>query len=433
MKKVYLGMSADILHKGHINIINEGAKLGEVTVGVLTDSAIASYKRIPYMKFEDRCTIIKSLKGVKNVVAQESLDYSDNLNKLKPDFVVHGDDWKAGVQKKVRDKVIDLISNWGGKVVDIPYTSDISSSQLQKMLKGLGTTPDIRRSLLRRQLLSKDCVRFLDTHNGLSALIVENTKILDSNDNVQEFDGMWASSLTESCAKGKPDIEAVDVTSRLQSVNEMLEVSTKPIIYDADTGGKIEHFEFTVRTLERLGVSAVIIEDKTGLKKNSLLGNEVPQQQDSIEDFSRKIIAGKDAQITDDFMIIARIESLILEKGIEDAINRAKAFIAAGADGIMIHSRQKKPDEIIDFCKKLRKINEVIPIIAVPSSYNTIYEDELIKVGVNIIIYANQLLRAAYPAMLSAAKSILDNKRSYEIDDSLLSIKEILKLIPGTE
>jgi len=433
MKKVYLGMSADILHKGHINIINEGAKLGEVTVGVLTDSAIASYKRIPYMKFEDRCTIIKSLKGVKNVVAQESLDYSDNLNKLKPDFVVHGDDWKAGVQKKVRDKVIDLISNWGGKVVDIPYTSDISSSQLQKMLKGLGTTPDIRRSLLRRQLLSKDCVRFLDTHNGLSALIVENTKILDSNGNVQEFDGMWASSLTESCAKGKPDIEAVDVTSRLQSVNEMLEVSTKPIIYDADTGGKIEHFEFTVRTLERLGVSAVIIEDKTGLKKNSLLGNEVPQQQDSIEDFSRKIIAGKDAQITDDFMIIARIESLILEKGIEDAINRAKAFIAAGADGIMIHSRQKKPDEIIDFCKKLRKINEVIPIIAVPSSYNTIYEDELIKVGVNIIIYANQLLRAAYPAMLSAAKSILDNKRSYEIDDSLLSIKEILKLIPGTE
>jgi len=432
MKKVYLGMSADILHKGHINIINQASKLGQVTVGVLTDKAIASYKRIPYMEFEDRCLLVKSIKGVDNVVAQETLDYSANLNTLKPDFVVHGDDWKTGIQSKVRNDVIQLISKWGGKVIDIPYTADISSTMLQKMIKGLGTTPDIRRSLLRRLLSSKDSVRFMDTHNGLSALIVENAKVTDNN-KIVEFDGMWASSLTESSVKGKPDIEAVDVTSRLQSINEMLEVSTKPIIYDADTGGKIEHFEFTIKSLERLGVSAAIIEDKTGLKKNSLLGNEVEQHQDSIENFSKKIIASKKAQVTDDFMIIARIESLILEKGMKDALDRAIAFTKAGADGIMIHSRKKDPDEILEFCKELRKINAHIPIVAVPSSYNKVYEHELVEAGVNIIIYANQLLRASYPSMINAAHSILKNKRSYEIDDSLLSIKEILKLIPGTD
>ena len=425
-------MSADILHKGHINIINQASKLGQVTVGVLTDKAIASYKRIPYMEFEDRCLLVKSIKGVDNVVAQETLDYSANLNTLKPDFVVHGDDWKTGIQSKVRNDVIQLISKWGGKVIDIPYTADISSTMLQKMIKGLGTTPDIRRSLLRRLLSSKDSVRFMDTHNGLSALIVENAKVTDNN-KIVEFDGMWASSLTESSVKGKPDIEAVDVTSRLQSINEMLEVSTKPIIYDADTGGKIEHFEFTIKSLERLGVSAAIIEDKTGLKKNSLLGNEVEQHQDSIENFSKKIIASKKAQVTDDFMIIARIESLILEKGMKDALDRAIAFTKAGADGIMIHSRKKDPDEILEFCKELRKINAHIPIVAVPSSYNKVYEHELVEAGVNIIIYANQLLRASYPSMINAAHSILKNKRSYEIDDSLLSIKEILKLIPGTD
>ena len=426
-------MSADILHKGHINIINQASALGQVTVGVLTDKAIASYKRIPYMKFEDRCLLVKSIKGVENVVAQKTLDYSDNLNILKPDFVVHGDDWKTGIQSKVRKDVIKLISKWGGKVIDIPYTADVSSTMLQKMKRGLGTTPDIRRSLLRRLLSSKDSVRFMDTHNGLSALIVENAKVTDGDDKIAEFDGMWASSLTESSVKGKPDIEAVDVTSRLQSINEMLEVSTKPIIFDADTGGKIEHFEFTIKSLERLGVSAAIIEDKTGLKKNSLLGNEVEQYQDSIENFSKKIIASKKAQVTDDFMIIARIESLILEKGMKDALDRAVAFTKAGADGIMIHSRKKDPDEIIKFCKELRKINAYIPIVAVPSSYNKVYEHELVEAGVNIIIYANQLLRASYPSMINAANSILKNKRSYEIDDSLLSIKEILKLIPGTD
>ena len=330
-KKVYIGMSADIIHPGHLNILNKGYELGEVTVGVLTDEAIASYKRLPYMNYEQRAEIVSNLKQVSKVVPQKTLDYSSNLIDLKPDFVVHGDDWKEGIQKPTRDKVKDTLKEWGGKIIDIPYTKGISSTNLNKMIKELGTTPELRLTRLRRLLSSKSLVRFLDIHNALSGLIIEHANVTIDN-KIEEFDGMWASSLTDSTSKGKPDIEAVDVSSRMTSLNEVLEVTTKPIIYDADTGGQIEHFKFTVKTLERLGVSAAIIEDKTGLKKNSLFGTEVPQTQDTIENFCEKISAAKSVQVTQDFMIIARIESLILEAGMDDAIKRAKAYLGAGAD-----------------------------------------------------------------------------------------------------
>lgn len=425
-------MSADIIHSGHINIIKKASELGQLTVGVLTDTAVASYKRLPYMNFEQRKEIVSSLKGVSSVIAQKTLDYAPNLLELKPDYVVHGDDWKEGVQKAVRASVIETISKWGGEVIDIPYTKGISSTSLNKMIKEIGTTPDIRRGLLRRLLSSKGIIRIIDTHNGITGLIAENVRLETDGNIIKEFDGMWASSLTESTAKGKPDIEAVDVTSRIQSINEILEVTTKPIIYDADTGGKIEHFQFTIRSLERLGVSAAIIEDKVGLKKNSLFGNDVPQKQDSIEGFCKKIKAGKMAQITDDFMVIARIESLILEAGMEDALLRADNYITAGADGIMIHSRSEKPDEICEFCLKLRTVNKIIPIIVAPTNYNNITESELKDIGVNIVIYANQLLRAAYPAMLNTAISILEHESSAEIDKKLLPINKMIRLIPNT-
>lgn len=431
-KKVYVGMSADLVHPGHLNVLKEASALGEVTVGLLTDKAIASYKRLPYMPFDQRKLVIENIKGVTKVIPQETLDYVPNLLKLKPDFVVHGDDWKEGVQRKVRQDVIDTLAGWNGKLVEVPYTEGMSSTQLNKALKELGTTPDIRRHKLRRLLDAKPLLRFIEAHNGLTGLIVENAKV-EVNDCIQEFDGMWGSSLTESTAKGKPDIEAVDVTSRMQTLNDIMEVTTKPLIYDADTGGKIEHFKFTVRTLERLGVSAAIIEDKVGLKKNSLFGNEVDQQQDTIEAFCEKIKAGKEAQVTDDFMIIARIESLILDAGIDDALKRAKAYIEAGADGIMIHSRHKDPKEIFDFCDSFSSFEHKVPLVAVPSSYNQVTEEELLKKGVNIVIYANHLLRAAYPAMMGVAKSILSNSRSAEADSQLLSIKDILELIPGTK
>lgn len=432
IKTVYVGMSADLVHPGHLNILSVAAKLGNVTVGVLTDSAIASYKRLPYMNFDQRSTVVENLKQVHSVMPQTTLDYTENLELLKPDFVVHGDDWVEGVQSQTRQNVVDVIAKWGGKVIDVPYTQGISSSALNKLVVELGTTPQIRLGRLKRLLAAKPLIRFLDVHNALSGLIIEHIAV-SVEGKEQSFDGMWGSSLTDSTAKGKPDIEAVDVSSRMSTLNEIIEVTTKPIIYDADTGGQIEHFKFTVRTLERLGVSAVIIEDKTGLKKNSLFGNEVQQTQDTIENFSDKIAAAKQIQVTDDFMVIARIESLILEAGMDDAILRAKSYLAAGADGIMIHSRQKSPAEILEFCRRYDELENRRPLVAVPSSYNTITESELEKAGVNIVIYANQLLRSAYPAMQETAKSILKHQRSAECDKKMMPIKEILELIPGTK
>ncbi len=429
MKKVYVGMSADLVHPGHMNILKEASRLGGVTVGLLTDRAIASYKRLPFMTYEQRKNIVENIKGVVEVVPQETLDYRPNLERIKPDFVVHGDDWREGVQSKVRQQVIDTLSKWGGKLVEPSYTLGVSSTKLNNSLKEIGTTPDIRRGRLRRLIDSKQVVRIIEAHSALSALIVENIK----SDSGVEYDGMWSSSLTDSASKGKPDIEAVDVSTRINTINEIFEVTTKPMIYDADTGGIAEHFAFTVRSLERTGVSAVIIEDKTGLKKNSLFGNEVAQTQDTIEGFCSKIQTGKKAQVTDDFMIIARIESLILEKGMSDAVTRAKAYVEAGADGVMIHSRAKQPDEILEFCKIFREYNEHIPIIVVPTSYNQITAKELSQAGINVVIYANHMLRAAYPGMKNVAKSILENDRSLEAEEKLLSIKEILNLIPGTK
>lgn len=431
-KTVYVGMSADLVHPGHLNVIKKAAELGEVTVGLLTDQAIASYKRLPYMSFEQRRQVVENLKGVHRVVAQETLDYVPNLRQYKPDYVVHGDDWREGVQRSVRQAVIDALGEWGGELVEVSYTDGISSTQLNKALRELGTTPDIRRNKFRRLLNAKPLVRLMEAHNGLTGLIVENA-VFEAADGRREFDGMWGSSLTESTAKGKPDIEAVDVTSRTNTLNDILEVTTKPIIYDADTGGKLEHFQFTVRTLERLGISVAIIEDKVGLKKNSLFGTDVPQTQDTIENFCAKIKAGKAAQVTDDFMVVARIESLILDQGIEDAITRADAYIKAGADGILIHSRRKTPDEIFEFCDRYAQLEQRPPLFVVPSSYNQVTEQELIDRGVRVVIYANHLLRAAYPAMMDAAVSILEHGRSRELDSKLLSIKDILELIPGTK
>ena len=429
-KTVYVGMSADLIHPGHLNIIKEAAKLGEVTVGVLTDAAIASYKRLPYMNYEQRAAVVAQLKGVAHVVPQPTLDYIPNLKKLKPDFVVHGTDWRNGVQAKTRQGVIDTLATWGGKLVEPEYTEGISSTQLNKAIREVGTTPDIRRRRLRRLLAAKPIVRVMEAHSGLSGLIVEHASVTKDN-RKHEFDAMWLSSLTDSTLKGKPDNESVDVTSRLRTVNDILEITTKPIIYDGDSGGLPEHFIFLVRSLERLGVSAVIIEDKIGLKQNSLLEQGNVQQQASIEDQCHKIQMGKQAQVTDDFMIIARCESLITGKGEDDAIARCRAYCEAGADGIMIHSKAKTPDEIVSFVKRFRaEVSADKPIVVVPSTYAQVTEDELAKIGVNVVIYANQLLRAAYPAMKACAERILACERAQEASaEFCMPIKEILSLI----
>ncbi|KZD12219.1 phosphoenolpyruvate mutase [Oceanibaculum pacificum] len=431
-KTVYVGMSADLVHPGHLNILKKAAELGEVTVGLLTDEAIASYKRLPYMTYEQRLVVVENIKGVARVVPQRTLDYVPNLRELKPDYVVHGDDWKTGVQATVRQRIIDAMKEWGGEVVDVPYTQGISSTQLNRVLREIGTTPEIRQRRLRRLIEAKPIVRLMEVHNGITSLIVEHAQV-PSDKGPREFDGMWGSSLTESVSKGKPDIEAVDLTARLSMINDVLEVSTKPIVFDGDTGGQPEVFAFTVRTLERLGISAVVIEDKVGLKKNSLFGTEVDQLQDSIEGFCNKISMGKKAQVTDDFMIVARIESLILGQGMEDALARAKAYIEAGADGILIHSRAKQPDEVLEFCRRYAEFPQKAVLFAVPTTYNSITEDELAAAGVQVTIYANHLIRSAYPAMWETATSILTHGRSLEVDDKIMSIKDTLALIPGTK
>lgn len=432
-KTVYLGMIGDIMHPGLINIINEATRYGDVMIGLYTDKAIATHKRLPYLTYEQRKQVIENIKGVSTIVPQEDWSYVPNLVKYKPDFIIHGDDWLYGPDKYIRDEVFKVMEAMGGKVIEIPYTKGISASGLKEAMDSLGVTPQTRLASLRRLISAKPIVRIMESHCGLTGLIIEHTKV-EVGDEIREFDGMWASSLTDSTSKGKPDIEAVDLTTRLHDLNDSLEVTTKPVIYDGDTGGKTEHFVFTVRTLERLGVSAVIIEDKVGLKQNSLFGTDAVQTQDSIEGFCAKIKAGKEAQVTRDFMIISRCESLIAGKPVDDALERCHAYVAAGADGIMIHSKNKDGMDIKEFCQRFREVDDHTPIVAVPTTYGQFTEAELAEWGINIVIYANHMLRSAYPAMVKCAERILETTRCQEASDEYcMPIKQILNLIPGTK
>lgn len=428
MKTVYTCFCTDIIHEGHLNIIDQAHKYGKVVVGALSDAALIRYNKFPTVSLKDRVKLYESLDGVDEVVVQDSVMYDDIINELHPDYVVHGDNWKEGPEATIRENVIELLKKYGGELIEVSYTYNSHVKKVDRQLKEKLSMPEYRRKRLKQLIEIRPIVKAMEVHDGLTGLIVEKT-VVESNEELDQFDAMWISSLCDSTAKGKPDIELVDMTSRFRTIDDVTEVTTKPIIFDGDTGGLTEHFVYTVRTLEKMGVSAIIIEDKTGLKKNSLFGTEVQQTQDTIENFSAKISAGKQAQLTDDFMIIARIESLILEQGMEDALKRAEAFVNAGADGIMIHSRRKEPDEILEFCDKFRIKDKKTPIVVVPSSFNTITEEELAAHGVNIVIYANQLTRSAFPAMQKTAEDILKYHRAKEVDDRLMSIKQIITLI----
>ncbi len=430
-KTVYISLTADSIHHGHMKLFETARKYGDIIIGLLSDKAVAEHKRIPYLNFEQRKKILINFKGVKSVIVQNEWDYSKNIKSLKPDFLVHGDDWKTGHMSEIRRKVLKIMKSYGGKLIEIPYTKGVSSSALINHLNEISVTPDIRRSLLRRTIESNKISKFLEAHSPLSAIIGENTFIEKKGKKIG-FDGFWSSSLTDSTVVGKPDNESLDFSQRLNGVDQIFEVTTKPLIMDGDTGGKVEHFEMRIKSAERLGISALIIEDKKGLKKNSLLKDTSRQTQEGKIKFAEKISVGKKAQISDDFMIIARIESFILGKGLNDAISRAHSYIEAGADGIMIHSKSKNPREVIAFSKVFRKSYKKIPLVSVPSSYNQISEKTLYENGFNIVIYANHMLRASYPAMQHVAKTILEKNRSKEADKKLLSIKEILNLIPGT-
>lgn len=428
MKTVYTCFCTDVIHEGHLNIIEEAHKLGKVIVGCLSDESLIRYNRFPTISQEDRVKLYRSIDGVEEVVIQNDNFYNDVIELIKPDYVLHGDNWQKGTERAIRDHVEKLLGEYGGKLVDIPYTYNETVKKIDRQLWEKLSMPEYRRKRLRQLLEMTPIVKVMEAHSGLTGLIVEKT-IVEHEGVLDQFEAMWVSSLCDSTAKGKPDIELVDMTSRFRTIEDIMEVTTKPIIFDGDTGGLTEHFVYTVRSLERMGVSAVIIEDKKGLKKNSLFGTEVEQTQATIEEMCAKIEAGKKTQLTEDFMLIARIESLILEKGMDDALNRARAYVNAGADGIMIHSRKKEPDEIIEFCDKFREDDTDTPLVVVPSSFNTIKEEELIEHGVNIVIYANQLTRAAFPAMQETAMDILRHHRAKEVDDKLMPISQIINLI----
>ncbi|MBE6684093.1 MAG: phosphoenolpyruvate mutase [Ruminococcaceae bacterium] len=426
---VYMCFSTDMIHSGHIAIIKKAQKLGKLVIGVLSDEAVASYKRFPLMPYAERKSLVENISGVAMVIEQKELSYAENIKALKPAYVVHGDDWREGFQRPIRDEVVELLGEYGGKLVEYPYSKTDTYLEMEKLSRAKLSMPDMRRGRLKKLIGMKGLVTAMEAHSGITGLIVENTKVLQDGKTYQ-FDAMWVSSLCDSTAKGKPDIELVDMTSRFRTIDDIMEVTTKPIIFDGDTGGLTEHFVYTVKTLERMGVSMVIIEDKTGLKKNSLFGTEVQQTQDSIENFCEKIKAGKKAQKTKEFMICARIESLILERGMEDALERAFAFSGAGADAIMIHSRKKDPAEIFEFVEKFREKNQATPIVVVPTSFNAVTEQEFKQRGVNVVIYANQLTRSGFPAMQKTATTILENHRAKEADGMCMSIKEIITLIP---
>ena len=427
-KIVYVGLSADIVHEGHINILKIANSYGDVVVGLLTDNAIASYKNIPYLDYKKRKVVIENVKYVKKVIPQKTLDYVDNLKLIKPDFVVHGDDWKTGVQKKTRQRVISTLKKWSGKLIEPKYTKNISSTLIKSKITEIVSTPQNRVSRLKRLIYSKDIVRILESHNSLTGLIIENLNITKNKKKV-EFDGMWSSSLTDSATKGKPDNSSVDFSSRITSLNEMLDVTSKPLVFDADNGGQLEHLPFLIRSLERAGASAIIMEDKVGLKKNSLFKNQTGTKQDKPELFSKKIKKICQSRQSNDFMVIARIESFIVGKGLKDALKRAEVYSKSGADAILIHSKEKTPKEIFKFAREFKKSKNFIPLVSVPSTYSKVYEKDLIQNGFKLVIYANQLLRAAYPAMQNAAKNILEKSRAFEIDKKIIPIKEIINLI----
>ena len=428
MEKVYTCFCTDVIHEGHLNIINVAKQYGEVYIGVLTDEAMIRFNRFPVLSFEERIELVRKIPGIRGVVVQDEIMYDKVIRELKPKYVIHGDNWKTGPMKAIRDNVEKLLAAYGGSIIDVPYTYNENVKRIDARIREKLAMPEYRRKRLRQLLKLCPIVKAIEVHSGLTGLIAEKT-VVEHNGEFDQFDAMWVSSLCDSTAKGKPDIELVDMTSRFRTIDDVMEVTTKPIIFDGDTGGLIEHFVYTVRSLERMGVSAVIIEDKVGLKKNSLFGNEVRQTQDSIEHFCEKIRAGKKIQLTDDFMIIARIESLILEQGMEDALTRAYSYVEAGADAIMIHSRKKSPDEILQFCDIFRKRDQNTPIVVVPSSFNVVTEEELAAHGVNIVIYANQLTRSAFPAMKQTAVDILQYHRAKEVDSRLLPIKDIITLI----
>ena len=431
-KIIYLGLTADLIHAGHINIINEALKYGQLLIGLITDQAISKEKRLPLLSYFDRKALLLNIKGVKDIVPQEDWDYSINLQKYKPDFFIHGDDWNTSEYKIIKNNCINVLSAYGGKLIEIAHTPNINSDLVVDKIRKLKNVSSLRQNTLKRLLQSKSFIKIIEVHSPMSAMIIDNLKINNERGS-NFFDGFWSSSLSDSTLFGRPDIESLDIASRLNMINNIFHATTKPLVMDIDTGGLLEHLEINIKTIEQAGVSAVVIEDKKGLKKNSLFGNEVIQHQEDVKVFQEKIKLINTIKVNDNFLCIARIESLILDKGLEDALHRASSYVDAGADMVLIHSRKKTPDEVFLFANEFKRDHPNIPLACIPTSFYTVTEGLLQDKGFNLSIYANHLIRASYKHMEKIAKSILTYQTSQYIEEDIESVKDILNLIPGTK
>jgi len=284
-----------------------------------------------------------------------------------------------------------------------------------------------RVGLLKKLIEEKGFVRLIEVHNGLSALIAQMCSV-KKEENVIEYDGFWESSFTDSASKGIPDAEIVGYDSRLVTIDEILNVTSKPMIIDGDTGGSAAQFEYLVRKLGRLGVSGIIIEDKMFPKRNSL-DKDAKQILEDPEVFSQKIQRGQEVKLGEDFFIIARIESLIAGRSLNDAVSRARQYIIAGADGIMIHSKKDTPNDILSFASEYEKICIELKrrpiLVCVPTTYNLITDKELHDHGFNVIIHANQMLRAAHKSMKKVSEVMLRNDRGFEAEALCSPVSEV--------
>ncbi len=405
-KTVYVGMSADLVHPGHINLLREAASLGRVTVGLLTDRAISSYKRMPFLTFEQRRAVIEHIAFVTAVVPQDTLDYTDNLRLLRPDFVVHGDDWRNGVQAQTRRRVLDVLREWGGTLVEPPYTEGISSTALRMAAMDIGFAPGVRQRRLRRMLDCKPLVRVMQAHDGLSAHIVDRLEETTQGA-PREYDAIWVDSLAGAPIRGKPDPLPFDLSSRLVTLHEILDATTKPLICNAGGAGHAAGVTAAVRTLERIGVSAIVIDTEvTDRRAVPAMAASAPPQDDMAA-FIREIAAARDARVTPDFMIIARINDRTRDCGADRMMARAAAGVDAGADAVMCDSDPVNPDGIFDLCRRYRRLMNGHPLLVGLSGTEGLQEHDLASAGASMVVYTDTLLRAAREAMISAASQVL--------------------------
>jgi len=400
-KTVYVGMVGDMLHVGHINILKTAARLGRVTVGVLTDRAVVGYKRLPLLAFEDRVRVVESIADVAAVVPQKTLSYVENLRALRPDYVVHGDDWRYGDQvSRARAEVIATLGEWGGELVEVAYTKGISSTAIHRSGAADALFSGTRQGRLRRLLAAKPTLRIVEAHSGLSAKIAAEVR---GPDGATGFDAVWQSGLTDAIHRGKSDGGAVDRGRRLQAVEEILDAGPLPLIYDGRAAGRPETVFDLTRALDKAGVSALCLGDRSDPDRT---GPEM-----SPAETVAQIEAVRAACPTGAVMAISRIVVAAPGNGgsgaLDRALDRALALLEAGSDAVMFDSAADTAEPILDIAARLRRQRRDVPLFAAQSDRWGAPIHRFENAGIDAVVYETHLLRATVAPMRRAATALL--------------------------